>query len=151
VSKDREELGRQIIAEVGHPVDEATLSLGIYGPELQPDEISAQLRCRPSSSHRRGDVRRLGSPPYDQGAWILEVDRREPTEGDDLVRQLMDQIPTDPSLWEQLRARYTLRVVFVLFVGAWNRTFTLSPTSWNQLAMFGAPVGFSIYADGDDA
>jgi hypothetical protein len=139
-----------VIAEVGGPVDEARLTLGIHGLDLQPEEISALLRCAPTSSHRRGEARRPGGIPYRQGAWLLTVEGSTPPEPDDLVRQLLDRLPTDPAVWEQLVAKYTVRVGFGIFVGAWNRGFELSPSSLKQLAVFGVPVGFDIYADGEE-
>jgi hypothetical protein len=41
-------------------------------------------------------------------------------------------------------------VGFGIFVGAWNRGFELSSTSLRQLAAFGVPIGFDIYADGEE-
>lgn len=140
----------RVIAEVGGLVDETRLTLGIHGPALQPEEISALLGCAPTSSHRRGDTRRPGSPAYGQGGWLLTVEGSAPAEPDELVRQLLDRLPTDPAVWEQLVAKYTVRVGFGIFVGAWNRGFELSPTSLRQLAVFGVPVGFDIYADGEE-
>ena len=74
-SQVREE---HIIAEVGGLVDETHVSLGISGPDIQPEEISAMLRCAPTSAHRRGDSRRL-SPPYLEGAWLLTIDGSAPS------------------------------------------------------------------------
>jgi len=139
-----------VISEVGGPVDEARLTLGIHGPDLQPEEISALLRCAPTSSHLRGEARRRGGVAYRQGAWLLTVEGSAPAEPDDLVRQLLDRLPTDPAVWEQLVAKYTVRVGFGIFVGAWNRGFELSPSSLRQLAHFGVPIGFDIYADGKE-
>jgi hypothetical protein len=142
--------GREIIAEVGGLVDETRLTLGIHGVDVQPEEISAVLGCAPTSAHRRGDVRRPGSPPYPQGGWLLTVEGRAPTGPDELVRQLLGRLPNDPAVWEQLATRYSVQVSFGVFVGAWNRGFELSTTSLRQLAGLGVPVGFDIYADGEN-
>ena len=119
---------------------------GTIGPWLA---LSAVLGCAPTSAHRRGDARRPGIPPWPQGAWLLTVEGSAPAEPDELVRQLLARLPDDPAVWEQLATRYTVRVTFGVFVGAWNRGFELSSTSMRQLAVLGVPVGFDIYADGE--
>jgi hypothetical protein len=139
--------GRDIGGEVGGPVDETRLTLGIHGPDLQPEEISALLGCAPTSAHRRGDARRPGGRAYPQGAWLLTVEGSAPTGPDELVQQLLGSLPSDPAVWGQLAAKYTVRVGFGIFVGAWNRGFELSPASIKQLAVLGIPVGFDVYAD----
>jgi hypothetical protein len=137
-----------IIAEVGGLVDETRVTLGIHGPDLQPEEISAVLGCDPTSARRRGDARRRG-PPSPQGAWLLTVEGKAPAEPDKLVRRLLAHLPNDPAVWEQLAARYSVRVTFGIFIGAWNRGFDLSPAAMRRLADLGATVGFDIYADGE--
>lgn len=142
--------GRDIVAEVGGPVDETRVTLGIHGPDVQPDEISAVLHCAPTSAHRRGDPRRPGTPAWPQGAWLLTVEGSAPVGPDEVIQQLLGRLPNDPGVWRQLNAKYTVRVTFGIFVGAWNRGFELSPASVRQLAALGVPVGFDIYADRDE-
>lgn len=139
-----------IVAEVGGPVDETRVTLGVYGPDVQPEEISALLRCTPTSAHRRGDARRPGIPPWPQGAWLLTVEGMAPAGPDEVVQQLLGRLPDDPAIWAQLAAKHTVRVTFGIFVGAWNRGFELSPAAVRQLAVLGVPIGFDIYADADE-
>lgn len=141
--------GIDIIGGVGGPVDEARLTLGIHGPDLEPNEITALLGCTPTSAHRRGEERRR-SPPYSQGGWLLSVVAKAPVGLDELVRLLFARLPQDSAQWELLATRYTIRVSFGIFVGGWNRGFELSPASLRQLAMLGVPVGFDIYVDGEE-
>lgn len=137
-----------VLAEVGGPVDELRLTLGIHGPELEPDEVSALLGCGPTASHRRGEVRRAGGRPYRAGAWLRRVEGRAPDEADGLVTRLLEGLPEDDATWTALRARFTVRVDFGVFVAGWNQGFELSPASMRRLAMFGVPIGFDIYTDG---
>ena len=41
---------------VGGAVSRTTASLRIGGDDLDPDEITALLRCEPTNSHRKGDI-----------------------------------------------------------------------------------------------
>ena len=138
--------GPHIIAEVGGLVDETHVMLGIYGHDLQPEEISIVLGCSATSGHRRGDTRGSG-PPFTQGAWILKVEGKAPVEPDKLVQGLLSRVLIEPITWEQLVAKYRIRLSFTLFVGAWTRGFELSPTTVERLARLGIVIGFSIYAD----
>jgi hypothetical protein len=138
------------LAEVGGLVDEARLTLGIYGPDVVPDDITLALGVAPSRSHSRGDARPRGLPPYTEGAWLLVVEGRSPVGPEDLVHRLLDQLPSDNKLWKDIVERHSVRLSFGLFTGSWNRAFELSVRSLRRLCDLGLPVGFSIYADGDE-
>lgn len=142
--------GGDIVAEVGGPVDETRVTLGIHGAELDPAEISKLLGCPPTSAHRRGDPRASGLPPWPQGCWLLCVEGEAPTRPEELVDQLLRGLPMDTAIWEHLRTKYTVRVTFGIHIGDWNRGFELSPASVERLASLGAPVGFDIYVDADE-
>lgn len=135
-----------IIGEAGGLVDRASVTLGIHGETLDPEEISALLSCKPTTSHRRGDQRGHNAPPWPKGAWLLSVDGEAPTEPEELLRALLARLPDDPSVWTGLRQRFSLRLGFGLFLDAWNRGFELSPTALERVARMGAPLGFDIYA-----
>lgn len=139
-----------MLAEVGGPVDEVRLTLGIYGPELDPEEVSRVLGCSPTSAHRRGDPRRPPVPPWPQGAWLLVVEGKAPKGPDELVRELLSGLPIDAATWDELTGRYVVRIGFGIFVSDWNRGFELSPESMALLARTGASVGFDIYAEDAD-
>jgi len=140
----------EVVVEVGGLVDETRVTLGVYGPELEPDEISTLLGCTPTSAHRCGDLRRNGIPPWPQGAWLLSVEGKAPTGPEELIELLTARLPGESAIWERLTAKYSVRVTLGLFTGDWNRGFELSPSSISRLAAIGARVGFDIYADHED-
>lgn len=140
----------EILVTVGGMVDETRLTLSVHGEDLDPDEVTKLLSCSPSSSHRRGDLRPRSGTPWPKGAWLLSVEGKAPVEPDHLLASLLDQLPSDPSVWENLRTRYSVGLGFGLFQGAWNRGFDLSPGVLSKLAALGLGLGFDIYADGDE-
>jgi uncharacterized protein DUF4279 len=140
----------EVLAEVGGVIDETRVTLGIHGPDLEPNEISSLLGCAPTSAHRRGDPRRNGIAPWPQGAWLLSVEGKAPTEPEELIELLIDRLPSESAIWEQLAAKYTVRITLGLFTGDWNRGFELSPATVSRLAAIGARVGFDIYADQEE-
>ena len=137
----------KIIAEVGGPIDKTRVTLGIHGNDLDPDEISSLLRCLPTRAHRRGDPRPRNAPPWPAGAWLLSLEGVAPTEPEELLNALLAKVPADPSIWNGLRQRFTVRLGFGLFLNAWNRGFDLSPAVLQRLAEVGATLGFDVYAD----
>lgn len=141
----------EIVAEVGGPVDETHVTLGIYGPDVRPDEISAVLGCTPTSAHRRGDSRGPGQPLWPQSAWLLTVVGTAPVGPNEVLQQLLVQLPEDPVVWKELASKHTVRVTFGIFAGGWNQGFEFAPASVKRLAGLGIAVAFDVYADADDA
>src|SRR5207247_6934148 len=100
----------RVVAEVGGLVDESSACLAIYGPDLDPDDVTAQIGCAPTSAHRRGDKSRGGSKAYEAGAWLLK-ERGEAANGpEQLIRRLMMQLTPDRAVWEALASRYDVQL-----------------------------------------
>jgi hypothetical protein len=136
--------------QVGGLVDEARVTLGIHGADLDPEEVSAILQCRPSQAHRKGDVRPCRAVPWSAGAWLLSVDGRAPTDPESLLVSLFARLPDDPGVWKQLRQRFTLRLGLGLFLDDWNRGFELSPGMLRRIAATGVAFSFDMYVSGHE-
>lgn len=139
----------QIIGEAGGLVDKCRLTLAIHGEDLEPDEISRLLGCAPTSSHRRGEPRRLG-PSWPKGAWLLSVEGEAPLGPEDLVQLLLSRLPENDDFWSQLRCRFRVQLMFGIFTKRWNRGFELSAETIQRIHRLGAGVGIDIYANGED-
>jgi len=141
----------KIIAWAGGVIDRTRVTMGIYGEDLDPAEISVLLKCKPSSSHRRGDSRRGNAGLHQKGAWLLSVEGEAPHEPEELLKLLLAQLPRDPSIWVELNQRFAVHLGFGLFLDSWNRGFDLSPTVVERVASIGATLGFDIYSpSGED-
>jgi hypothetical protein len=76
----------EILLEAGGLVDETTLTLALYGEDLDPESVSQRLRCHPTAAHRKGDGASARRPSgFRTGAWLLTVKGRAPTGPDELV------------------------------------------------------------------
>jgi len=137
----------ETIATVGGLIDETRLTIGVHGEDLDPDEVSRILGCMPSRSHRRGEPRPGNVPCWPKGAWLLSVEGKAPVGPEDLLSSLLERLPSDPLVWENLRHRYSVRLGFGLFRGAWNRGFELSPSALARVVSLGFGLEFDIYAD----
>jgi hypothetical protein len=133
-----------------------TATLGIYGDELLPHEITSVLRCDPSSAHRRGDPRpNPRCSPYSAGAWILSLQAEAPREPAELVRALLARVETEETVWKSLSDSFDVQVRLGVFLEEWNRGFDLPSDLVAEVARIGASLVFDIYAnledDDDDA
>jgi hypothetical protein len=138
----------RINAEFGGPVDTTLVRLGIYGADLDPDEITQLLGIEPTTSHRRGEARRSAGP-WPQGAWLLKQAGARGQDPAQIVNATLDKLPEDPEVWSRLRGTYEVRLTFGLHLDAFNRGFDLAPEVVERLASIGAIVGFDIYCEAD--
>lgn len=146
-----------LMADLGGPIDEMSISFCIYGDDLDPDQISQILGVSPTHAYREGEHRlsraeRARHPvPSASAAWILRVRDQSPRQPGELTKELLDQLPDDEALWDQLASRYHVRLSYGLFVVDWSSGFSLSPELVARIARMRAVVEFDIYADlGDE-
>ncbi len=126
-------------------VDEFRVSIGIHGEELDPDRITALMRCEPDDSHRRGELRGPRSPPMPRGAWFVEGEGAAPTEPEAVLAELLSRLPPEPAIWNGLRERFQVMQKFGLFLDASRRAFELSPAIVQRVGELGIGLGFDIY------
>ena len=132
---------------IGGPIDDASVSLGIYGDDLDPEEITRILGLSPTSSHRRGDRMRPDGAPFQTGAWGYQVASDDAPEAADLVLgRLLDRLPSDPALWTGLGQQYDIRIFFCIGFEGWNKGFCLSARNIQRSATLGVRVEFDLYA-----
>ena len=108
----------RVIARVGGPVDETSITLRVFGDDLDPDDVTARLGVQPTSQCRKGDVFR--GKRYDRiektGRWLLA--RPHVTDDVDTVIQgLLKDLPDSLSLWRELHSQFKVD----LFLGIWLR------------------------------
>lgn len=147
--KERDE--ERTIAEAGGLVDETGICLAIYGPDLEPDEVTAKMGCEPTSAHRRGD-RRPDSNPYDAGAWLLKERGEAPNGPEQLIRRLMMKLPVEHAVWAELSSRFDVQLRIAIHFTGWDRGFDLTSETVTAMGRLHATVGFDLYGyDEQDA
>ena len=139
------------LISVGGPIDEACISLRIFGDDLDPDELTSKLGVSPTNACRKGDVHR--GKKYDQiekhGRWqYTKPNSPEPI--DDQVVALLNDLTDDPDVWQDVASRFNVDLFVGVFMRDWNRGFDLSVPTLRLLADKRIPIGFDIYADADD-
>jgi hypothetical protein len=137
------------VLEAGGPVDEASVTLAIYGETLQPKDVSLLLSLEPTSSFEVGYRRGPSSPPVAHGAWLLELRGNSPLEVDDLATMLLARLPVEHRIWEKLHQLYKVQLRVALHMESWNRGFGLSHATLKRLADTGVDVSVDVYSRGD--
>ncbi len=136
--------------EAGGLVDENTVTLAVYGEELEPVEVSRLLGRDPSEAHRRGEVRREGMQPYPRGAWMLQARGKDPLGPQQLTERLLASVSDSPEVWRGLGERFDLQLRFGIFQACWNRGFDISNELLAHLSSLGLRLVFDIYCDGEE-
>ena len=136
----------------GGEVDEYRISLGFYGDDLDPDQVSNILGGTPTSTCRKGDVAagKAATRIERTGRWLLSapVKPGEPLEPQ--LMQLFGSLNQDNSAWLALTKRHRSRFCVSAWIRSWNRGFEMSPELLRILSDRGLALGVDIYADFDD-
>lgn len=131
-------------------VDEASVSLCVFGEDLDPAEVTRLLGVAPTRTHRRGDRTEAQSRPSVQGAWIRQVRCEAPVTPEAALRRLLDSIPRDHDAWLQLAAEASVQVRVACHFTRWNKGFSFSPDVVRRLGELGLEVRFAFYGDRED-
>lgn len=133
---------------VGGLVDRSTVTLALYGEDLDPAALTAALKCDPSDAHKKGDPRlSKRASPHSRGAWMLSVSCEAPRSPADLVQALLARVPADGELWNGLAKRFDIQLRFGIFQEAWNRGFDLPAELVERIGTLRATLVFDIYAE----
>jgi uncharacterized protein DUF4279 len=131
---------------VGGVVDETDVCLGVYGDDLDPDQVTVMLGCEPTSSHRKGDRTKRGIVRR-RGAWLLSS--KGTADPEELTCKLLDRLPKDERTWARLAKEYEVQLRFGLFLQRWNRGLDFTPQLVARMAKLHARIIFDVYGPDD--
>ena len=136
----------------GGEVDEYRISLGFYGDDLIPSELSSLLGKSATSECVKGDIVHKGDRTRVErtGRWLLSV---HPTPGESLQPQLENlfaSLTPDLAVWGQLAARFKTRFVVSAWIRSWNRGLEIDPKLLREIADRQLALGIDVYVDYDE-
>ena len=136
----------------GGEVDEYHISLGFYGDDLDPDELSRLLGAAPTKACRKGDVivGKVTSHTARTGRWQLSVPEHPGKPLEPQLVRLFAGLTQDLEIWRSLKSRYRPRFCINAWIRSWNRGLEISPEMVKSLSERGLGVGVDIYADFED-
>jgi hypothetical protein len=132
-------------------------SIRFIGDELDPDEISSLLNCKPTRSHRKGDLLRdkTGEPrvnsetglPIAQrtGCWMLEIENRMPADLNGQIIDILKMLPSDDRLWRGLAKGFKIDFFCGLFMESGNEGLEIAPETLFEMGKRGIKLGLDIY------
>jgi len=124
-------------------------SLRIFGDDLDPDEISAQLGASPTSSAKKGQdrVNRDGVKRgiHRTGRWLLEAVPRQPEDLDSQIAELLSPLTADIAVWRRLVAQFKVDIFCGLFMEESDEGLDLRPETLEMIGSRGLSLGLCIY------
>ncbi len=131
----------------GGPIDRSKVSLRIFGKDLNPEEISRLLKCRPSEAKKSGHkaVGRTKERIPQSGRWSLESELPAEKDLEEKVWDILKRVPSEQGVWKSLTGRYHVDLFCGVFLDKQNRGFGLSVKLMRELSRLGIEIGFDIY------
>jgi hypothetical protein len=123
-------------------------SIGFYGDELDPAEITAGLGAEPTVGVRKGGLwltSRGAEKVAGTGSWRLRADRREPADLDGQINDLLNGLSDELKLWQSFAARYRGRIFCGLFLASWNEALKLRADTLVRVGERGLFLDLDIY------
>jgi hypothetical protein len=131
---------------LGGAPDRSVVTLALYSPELEPDEVTRRIGLRPTESHRKGDTFGRRKIPYRIGSWMLTAERLAPASVQECIEELLEQLPVSEELWSELSAEYEVQLRVSVFFDAVNRGFDINASVLSAVAAFRGSLVLDIYA-----
>ncbi|GAA0868426.1 hypothetical protein GCM10009116_05140 [Brevundimonas basaltis] len=129
-------------------IHETSASLGFYGDDLDPDEITIALGARPTVGVRKGQtwVTEFGAEKVARtGSWRVVAQRSPPGDLDGQIAGLLSTLTDDLAVWNDLASRFRGRLFCGLFLKAGNEGATLKPETVLAMGSRGLCLDLDIY------
>ena len=123
-------------------------SIGFYGDDLDPSEITRQLGCEPTVGVAKGEtwVTELGAEKLARtGSWRLVAERLVPADLDAQIALLLSAGNDDLEAWRSLAGRFRGRVFCGVFLSSGNDGLTLRPETLLKIGQRGLVLDLDIY------
>lgn len=125
------------------------VSLRIVGDDVDPDEITQLLGREPDFGLRKGQtvVSNTGKERVERrGRWIIQSERRDPSDPNTQLRELLESTTSDVEVWKSITAQHHVDIFCGLFMLAENEGLVLSPETIKMIGDRGIPLWFDVYA-----
>jgi len=136
-------------------LSESNACLRIFGDDLIPDAITALLGSEPTGSDKKGQPKRR---PYlmgkvilsKYGSWRLDSKRRRPGNLDSQIKEILQKLTNDLTVWHELTEKYKVDMFCGLWLETYNEGISLSTETLKSLSERHIFIDFDIYHVGDE-
>ena len=142
----------EVIMTFGGKPEEASVSLRIFGDDLDPDEITQLLNCQPTEAYKKGHVITTTIRPrtVKTGKWFLKIKKNSHQNIEEQVSELFEKLPKDQTIWKNLHKRFDVDIFCGAWLKGWNRDVYFSANFLKQMTKRGLSLKIAIYCDCDD-
>ena len=125
----------------------STVSLRIFGEELDLEVITNMLGRKPTKIRKKGDltVDEKGEVTYNSVGWILESEKNDKENIGDKIRNILNSLNSDINVWKSIAGKCHVDIFCGLFLKRTNMGFMLPIDIIKMLSYRGIPVSFDIY------
>src|SRR5262249_57364692 len=115
--------------------------------DLDPEEISILLKCRPTYSHRKGDVLpdKRRHKVAETGMWSLSGKKTGKVSLEKQIFELFSRLTDDLEIWRKLTNQYHSDLFCGLFMESWNREIDFSPDLMAEISARGLTLSLDVY------
>jgi len=131
-------------------ISRSTVSIRLFGSELNPEKITQLLGCEPTSAAKTGEkiIKRNGQERIvKKGFWLLGYGESDDVFVENKIEILFGKLTGNLEAWKEATKNLDLADVFCgLFVDNPNEGFALSPTTLRKISERNLEIDFDIYA-----
>lgn len=127
---------------------ETTMTLRFFGDDLDPDDVTARLRCSPTYGSKKDGlwITKAGTEKVARtGFWRLVSENRTPGDLNAQISELLANCTDDLSEWAELTARFDASVFCGIFMLESNEGTDLSPAILESLGLRNLRLSLDIY------
>jgi hypothetical protein len=128
-------------------------SLGFYGDDLNPTEITKHLKCQPTVGVLKGEtwLTSMGKEKVAHtGAWRLSAEATKPGDLDSQINHLLDRATSDVATWQSFAGRFRGVIFCGLFLKSENEGIALRPETLFRIGERGLELDLDIYGQPAD-
>ncbi len=134
------------------PVSKSALSLGFWGNDVDPEEISKLLGGEPTVGVAKGGTWQTGTGVLKTartGSWRRRIERSQPADLSSQLAAALEALTDDLAIWQGLSSRHRGRVFCGLFLREPNEGLILDPDVMRKISERGLSLDLDIYAAHD--
>ena len=134
----------------GGGFDESIIKLVISHEHLDPKEVTALLRRKPTTAFAKGDLSANGKIVRQFGRWMLETRWIAKVPFEKNLAAFLKKLPADARVWRERCSRYDCSLKLLLRLRTWNRGGQITPSAIREIAARGLTLELDIYHDDDE-
>jgi|JI9StandDraft_2_1071091.scaffolds.fasta_scaffold178102_2 hypothetical protein len=130
-------------------LNHVTVSLRIFGDEVDPGEITKLLGREPEIGRTKGQVIVTSSGRERverKGRWVVRNIRRDPGDLNAQIVEILESTTSDVDVWRSIAARHHVDIFCGLFLSADNEGVALAPETMKLVGERGIKVWLDVYA-----